>query len=122
MSRFLHCCIALVWVANGLLAKVLNLVPRHTLIVARILGLAHARPLTIAIGLGEIALGAWVLSGRHSRWCAVVQLVLIGSMNVLEAILAPDLLLWGHLNAVFAGLFMALIYWQEFRTKSAVLR
>jgi hypothetical protein len=114
--------IALVWLANGLLAKVLNLVPRHMLIVARILGASYARPLTIAIGLGEIALGVWVLSGRYRRWCAVVQLVLIGSMNALEAVLAPDLLLWGRLNAVFAGLFMLFIYWREFRAQPAALR
>jgi hypothetical protein len=50
--------IALVWLANGLLSKVLNLVPRHTLIVARILGPTYARPLTVAIGLAEMGMAA----------------------------------------------------------------
>jgi hypothetical protein len=107
--------IALVWLANGLLGKVLNLVPRHTLIVARILGPTYARPLTVAIGLAEIGLAAWVLSGRYRRLSAGLQLVLIGTMNILEALLAPDLLLWGRFNALFAALFMLLIYWHEFR-------
>lgn len=121
MPRFLPYFIAAVWLASGLLAKVLNLVPRHTLIVARILGPAYARPLTVAIGLAEVGMAVWVLSGRYRRWCALAQLVLIGTMNVLEASLAPDLLLWGRLNAVFAALFMVLIYWQEWRPGTAAL-
>lgn len=107
--------IALVWLANGLLAKVLNLVPRHTLIVARILGPAYARPLTVAIGLSEIVMALWVLSGWRRRWCALAQIVLIGTMNTLEAVLAPDLLLWGRLNAVFAALFMLVVYLHLYR-------
>jgi hypothetical protein len=55
-----------------------------------------------------------VLSGRYRRLGSGLQLVLIGTMNLLEALLAPDLLLWGHFNALFAALFMLLIYWHEF--------
>ena len=36
--QVLHYLIAAVWLANGLFCKVLNLVPRHQQIVARILG------------------------------------------------------------------------------------
>ena len=107
--------IALVWLANGLLCKVLELLPRHAAIVARILGPAHAGLLTRLIGLGEIGMGIWVLSGIRPRWCAGVQLALILSMNTLEAVLAPDLLLWGHFNALFAVLFCGLIYVHTFR-------
>ena len=35
-------------------------------------------------------------------------------MNIWEFIIAPDLLLWGKLNSVFALLFIALIYFNEF--------
>ncbi|MEP6795220.1 MAG: DoxX-like family protein, partial [Saprospiraceae bacterium] len=45
--------IATIWVANGLFCKVLNLVPRHQEIVARILGNNHSRLLTFLIGLSE---------------------------------------------------------------------
>ena len=107
--------IALVWLANGLLCKVLELLPRHAAIVARILGPAHAGLLTRLIGLGEIGMGIWVLSGIRPRWCAGVQLALILSMNTLEAVLAPDLLLWGHFNALFAVLFCGLIYFHRLR-------
>ncbi|MBS1593353.1 MAG: DoxX-like family protein [Bacteroidetes bacterium] len=106
--------IATVWLANGLFCKVLNLVPRHTEIVARILGADYARPLTIAIGCSEILMMVWVLSGIRARWCAIVQAVIIATMNIIEYTLVPDLLLWGHLNIVFAFAFIAVILYNEF--------
>lgn len=115
MHRLITYLIALVWLINGLLCKVLLLVPRHAAIVARILGPAHAGPLTRLIGVGEIGIGLWVLSGIRPRWCAGVQIALILAMNALEATLAPDLLLWGRANAVFAALFCLLIYARTWR-------
>jgi len=113
MHRVITILFALVWLVNGLLCKLLMLVPRHAAIVARILGPAHAGMLTRLIGLGEIGIGLWVFSGIKSRWCAWVQMVLVLSMNVLEAVLAPDLLLWGRVNAVFAALFCGFIYFHS---------
>ena len=115
MRRIFTYLIALVWLANGLLCKVLLLVPRHAAIVARILGPAHATLLTRLIGLGEIGMAVWVRSGSKPRWCAWAQIALILSMNTLEAVLAPDLLLWGRLNALFAVLFCGLIYFHSLR-------
>ncbi len=106
--------IATVWVANGLFCKVLDLVPRHTEIVAHILGRNFARPLTILIGCSEVLMAVWVLSGIKARWCAIAQAVIIATMNILEYSLVPDLLLWGHLNIVFAFAFIALILYNEF--------
>ncbi len=120
MPRLIIYLLALVWLANGLLCKLLMLVPRHAAIVARILGPAHASGLTRLIGLGEIGMALWVLSGIKPRWCAWVQIALVLSMNSLEAWLAPDLLLWGRLNAVFAVLFCGLIYFHN-RRPQAVL-
>jgi hypothetical protein len=107
-------CLAAVWLINGLVCKVLHLVPRHEQIVARILGPEYAPLLTRAIGVAEILIAAWVLSRLKPRFCALVQLGLIAAMNTLEFILAPDLLLWGRLNALYAGLFMLVIYYQAF--------
>ncbi len=115
MHHLLTYLIALVWLANGLLCKVLLLVPRHAAIVARILGPAHAGVLTRLIGVGEIGMAVWVLSGIRPRWCAWAQIALILSMNTLESVLAPDLLLWSRLNAVFAVLFCGLIYFHCLR-------
>jgi len=107
--------IAIVWIVNGLLCKVLNLVPRHQEIVGRILGDKHARIFTLLIGLSELAMAIWILSGIRLRLNAVSQIIIIAVMNALEFILVPDLLLWGRLNAFFAFLFILLIYYNEFR-------
>ena len=109
--------IALVWLGNGLGAKVLGLVPRHEEIVARILGTAHAPTLTSAIGFGEILIGLWCLSGRRPKLCALTQVTLVLAMNVIEQVLAVDLLLWGRLNLVFALGFIGVVYWQAFRRR-----
>ncbi len=114
MHRFLTYLFALVWLANGLLCKVLGLVPRHAAIVARILGPAYAGPLTRLIGLAEIGMAVWLLSGIGRRWCVLAQMALVVTMNALEFWLAPDLLLWGRANAVFAILFVLLLYYYEF--------
>jgi len=122
MPRTLSYLIALVWLVNGLFCKLLHFVPRHEAIVARILGPEHAPLLTRLIGLGEIGMAVWVVSGVARRWCAGAQIALILSMNTLEAVLAPDLLLWGRGNAGFAALFCLLIYGHAFRADHSVLR
>ncbi|RSK45332.1 DoxX-like family protein [Hymenobacter rigui] len=116
-ERLLRGGIAAVWLINGLLCKVLLLVPRHEAIVARILGPTHAGLLTRSIGAAEIVLGLWILGGRHTKLTASFQIALVLVMNVLEFFLAPDLLLWGRLNLGFAAAFAVLIYYQEFILK-----
>jgi hypothetical protein len=113
-NRILNYFIAAVWVGNGLFCKVLNLVPRHQEIVARIMGNSHAEILTRAIGFSEIAMAVWIISGIKTKLNAVTQAVVIATMNSLEFILAPDLLLWGRYNALFAALFILLILFNEF--------
>ena len=121
MNHVIKYGIAAVWLVNGLWCKVLNGVPRHEAIVARILGPQHAGILTKLIGCLEIAMAVWIVSSIKRRLNAVVQMVVIGSMNILEAVLAPDLLLWGPWNALFALLFIGLIYYNEFYTKNQLV-
>ncbi len=106
--------IATVWIVNGLFCKVLNLVPRHEKIVARILGGEHAVLFTKAIGVSEVCMAVWILSGIKPRLNVVVQIVIIAAMNSIEFFLAPDLLLWGKANSIFAFIFILLIYCNEF--------
>lgn len=112
--RLIGYLIALVWLVNGLFCKVLNLVPRHEEIVARILGDEYARPLTMLIGVSEILVAIWVVTGIRSKLNASFQIAMVASMNVIEFFLAPDLLLLGHMNALFALAFIGLIYYWEF--------
>lgn len=55
--------ISLVWLINGLFCKVLDFVPRHELIVSRILGTEYASIFTKLIGIAEILMVVWILSG-----------------------------------------------------------
>jgi hypothetical protein len=106
--------IASVWLINGLICKILGLVSRHEAIVERILGPSYAHEITMLIGFAEVCMAIWVLSGKWSRFNALFQMFIIGIMNALELVIAPDLLLWGKANALFAALFIAIIYYREF--------
>lgn len=112
--KLLNYFIVTVWLVNGLFCKVLNLVPRHQEIVARILGNDDSRLLTFLIGLSEIGMAIWIVSGKWPRLNAIAQILVISTMNALEFFLVPDLLLWGQGNSVFAFLFILLIYYNEF--------
>lgn len=107
--KYLKYLISIVWLVNGLFCKVLNLVPRHQQIVARITGSPHAAALTRTIGFAEIAMAVWILSGIKPRLNAITQIMVIATLNTLEFLLAPDLLLWGRFNALYAFLFILLI-------------
>jgi uncharacterized membrane protein YphA (DoxX/SURF4 family) len=97
-----------VWIFHGLYSKILDGIPRHRLIVGRILGEEIASTATISIGVLEISLGLWVFSGRYRRSCAALQTMAIVSMNALEIWLAKDLLISAvgmvALNAIFLSL------------------
>ena len=114
IHKILTYCIATVWIANGLFCKVLNLVTRHEQIVARILGDDHSRLLTILIGLSEIIMAVWILSAYKTRLNAIAQIAVVATMNTLEFILVPDLLLWGKLNSLFAFIFILVVHYNEF--------
>ena len=105
-TRILNYFLATVWFVNGLLCKVLNLVPRHQEIVGRILGSEYVSILTKLIGLSEIVMAIWIVSRIKSKLNATTQIIIIATMNTLEFLLVPDLLLWGKLNALFAFLFI----------------
>jgi uncharacterized membrane protein YuzA (DUF378 family) len=106
--------VALIWLSNGLVCKVLNLVPRHEEIVASILGNENSRLFTILIGLSEIIMAIWVLTKFKSKLNAIAQIIIVATMNILEFISVPELLLWGRFNIVFAFLFIGLVYYNEF--------
>ncbi len=114
LNRLLILFFSLIWLVNGLFCKILNLVPRHQQIVAEILGETYAKTLTIAIGVGEVLMAIWIISRKFAQLSAITQILLIVTMNILEFILAPHLLLWGRLNIVFALCLAALVYYQGF--------
>ncbi len=109
--------ISLVWLINGLYAKVLGFVPRHQEIVAKILGGEISFIAVKVIGVLEISMFVWVISRKYSRLAAVTQILIVLTMNILEFILAPELLLFGRYNIMIALVFVSVVYVNEFIIK-----
>jgi hypothetical protein len=107
--------IFLVWLINGLFCKVLNIVPRHQQIVARVVGHEWAPWLTKTIGILEIGMAFGVLSQWKKRSCAIVQILTVATMNIIEVNLAPNLLLFGPYNIILAIVFIFAVYLHGFR-------
>lgn len=126
LYTILNIFIATVWFANGLLCKIMNLVPRHEAIVSNILAIESPRMLTCLIGIAEVVMAMWILSGYKIKLNAVTQMIVIAIMNLLEFSMVPELLMWGKLNALFALLFILLIGYNTFvlntRTRKSILR
>jgi len=102
--------VASVWLVHGLYNKLLGGSPRHLAIVQSVPGFGGTtgvRVLTV-VGLFEVALAVWILSGRASRRCAGAQTAALLSMNIVELRFARHLLLWPAgllpLNAAFLAL------------------
>lgn len=114
MNKILTWCIAFVWVVNGFFSKILNFVPRHEQIVARILGNDYSNLITVLIGCSEILMAVWIITKYKSKINAIMQMIIVLVMNIIEFSLASDLLLWGKWNILFALLFISLVYYNEF--------
>src|SRR6185436_5242220 len=88
--------VASVWLLHGLYHKLLHGSPRHLAIVQSVPGLHGARGARAlaAIGVFEVGVAVWVLSGWHPPACAAAQTVALLSMNAIELTYARRLLLW----------------------------
>ena len=106
---------AAVWLVNGVWCKILDGVPRHREIVARILGEEHSLLLTRAIGLGEVVMAAGILSGIRWKWSCAAQIAAVAAMNIIEFITVPDLLLFGRFNSLVAAGYIMFVAWAGFR-------
>ena len=116
LTQSINVLITLIWFINGLYCKLLNFVPRNQAIVARILGEEYSGIITKMIGLSEILMAIWVISGFRSRWCTMTQVLVIATMNLLEFFLAPDLLLFGKGNVILAVLLIFVVLVNEYLT------
>jgi uncharacterized membrane protein YphA (DoxX/SURF4 family) len=68
------------WLYEGLYAKVLQGDLRQQATVAEVVGEENAEGATVALGLAETALAAWVLSGRAPRACAAAQTLALAGL------------------------------------------
>lgn len=114
MKNILTIGIALVWLINGLFCKLLNLVPRHQMIVSSILGKDYSYIATKTIGVLEVLMFIWIISKIKSRLCALTQIIVIAIMNIIEFIFVPHLLLFGRANIIIATIFIFIIFYNDF--------
>ena len=82
--KLIRLSIALVWLYQGLWCKVCGGSAAHLAVISNVpfFGPETARIVLIALGICESCIAAWVLSGRCMRQAAVVQTVLLITMNV----------------------------------------
>jgi hypothetical protein len=99
-----------VWIFHGLYSKILGGIPRHQLIVGRILGERFASFATKVIGCLEVLLGLWAFTGLARVECAAVQTLAIVGMNTLEIIRARELLI-SAIGMVLLNLSFLAVIW-----------
>jgi hypothetical protein len=120
MKNFLNISIALIWIMNGLYCKILDYVPRHKQIISEILNKTYSREITILIGISELFMAFWILSRYQSKINAYTQILIIITMNIIEFLYVPDLLLWGQFNIIWSIVLCVIIYWNAFKLKEYV--
>ena len=76
------------------------------------MGELHADIITQLIGIGEILMAAWIVSGYKRKINIAVQITVITAMNIIEFVLVPQMLLWGRCNIIFAGILVILLFYQ----------
>lgn len=106
---------AAVWLVNGVWCKLIDGVPRHREIVARILGEDHSLALTRMIGAGEVVMALWILSSIRWKWSCAAQITAVLLMNLIEFFVVPDLLLFGRFNSLVALAYVSLVARAGFR-------
>ncbi len=86
--------IALVWLYQGLWCKLLDRAPQHRKIVGAVpfLDSSQARQALFVLGSLECVLAVWVLSGFRAHEAALVQTLLLASMNIAGIFWARSLI------------------------------
>ena len=85
--------VAAVWVYEGLWCKILGGVQSQVDVVSAVPRLgALARPLLKLLGVGEVALAVWVMTGISPGLCAVAQTVLLVLLNANGLVWARHLI------------------------------
>ena len=76
--------VAAVWLYEGLWCKLLRGQPHELEVVEAVpyFGPRFGALFLMALGCLEVALGAWVLTGIEPWWCALVQTLLLVTLNL----------------------------------------
>lgn len=86
--------VAAVWLYEGLWCKLLGRVQSQVEVVTAVprLGPRFGRAFLKALGVVEVALAVWVMSGIAPRTCAIVQTALLVVLNANGLVWARDII------------------------------
>lgn len=118
LKRAARLCLAFIWIYLGLVPKLLVQVPLEQDVVRRT-GLYVSSPaLTIRlIGIFEIALGVWLITGFRERLaCAVTSMLIIVLM--VFALIQEPMLLAGPFGGMIKNLGLFVLAWIVWRISS----
>lgn len=81
---FIRSCIAAVWLYEGLWCKILGRMPSQLQVVTAVprLGVSFGPAFLKTLGVAESLIAAWAFSGIAPVSCAIVQVVLLVTLNV----------------------------------------
>ncbi|NND70555.1 MAG: hypothetical protein HKN43_03150 [Rhodothermales bacterium] len=76
--------VAAVWLYEGLWCKLMRGEPREFEVVRAVprFGPRFGAPFLMILGVAEVAIAIWVLSGFEPVYCAIVQTVLLVALNI----------------------------------------
>ncbi|MGB5811179.1 MAG: DoxX-like family protein, partial [Polyangiales bacterium] len=82
-AGLIHFAVAAVWLYEGLWCKLLRGQPRELEVVKAVpvYGPRFGVPFLMILGVVEVGLAAWVVSGVAPQVCAIAQTVLLVSLN-----------------------------------------
>ncbi|HZD49151.1 MAG TPA: DoxX-like family protein [Silvibacterium sp.] len=86
--------VAAVWLYEGFWNKILGRAPREAQVVAAVprFGARYGQSFLKALGVVEVLLAVWVMSGIVPGTCAVVQVVLLIVLNVNGLLWSRDII------------------------------
>ncbi|MGA8223355.1 MAG: DoxX-like family protein [Candidatus Acidiferrales bacterium] len=75
--------VAAVWLYEGLWCKIFGRVKSQAQVVASVplLGPRFSQPFLVALGVIEVLLAAWVVSGIYPGACAIAQTIILVTLN-----------------------------------------
>jgi uncharacterized membrane protein YphA (DoxX/SURF4 family) len=104
--------VAAVWLYEGFWCKILGRLPSQLQVVKAVpcLGPLFGSPFLKALGVVEVALGIWVLSGIAPATCAVVETVFLVVLNV-NGLLWARRLIHDPAGMIFKNIAFLMLAW-----------
>ncbi len=104
--------VAGVWLYEGLWCKLMSRTPSQVKVVTAVprFGKLFGTPFLMTLGVVEVALAVWVLTGITPGLCAIIQIVLLITLNINGLLWARNLI-HEPLGMVFKNAAFLILVW-----------